>query len=262
MTRPAVQIERGTILPSIQQVNHLAEIINRHERGLILCGPNRPNGNFPATVAALAEATGYPILADPLSGVRFGVAAATGLVCGGYESYLQGGNAPWAAADVVIRFGAVPTSKWLNSYLSNKPPTHLIHIRDNGIWADDLHLVTYFLQADPTSTCRQLIATLPHRNRSAWTESVLAAETTSQQVARAYCDDHFFDGAIVNAVVDALPVGTRLMIGNSLPVRHLDQFGYPGTRPCQIFGNRGASGIDGVTSTALGIAAAMTCHWF
>ena len=46
--RPTVQIERGTIIPSTEQVNHLAEIINRHERGLILCGPNCPGGNFPA----------------------------------------------------------------------------------------------------------------------------------------------------------------------------------------------------------------------
>jgi 2-succinyl-5-enolpyruvyl-6-hydroxy-3-cyclohexene-1-carboxylate synthase len=53
-----------------------------------------------------------------------------------------------------------------------------------------------------------------------------------------------------------LPAGARLMIGNSLPIRHLDQFGRPSATPRQIFGNRGASGIDGVTSTALGIAAA------
>jgi len=74
-------------------------------------------------------------------------------------------------------------------------------------------------------------------------------------VTRCYFAEQFFDGTAVVAVVDALPAGARLMIGNSLPVRHLDQFGAPNQQPIHIFGNRGTSGIDGVTSTALGIAA-------
>ncbi len=255
-TRPTVRMERGLIAPSAAQIDDLATLIGDHERGLIVCGPNCPGSTFPQAVAALAKSSGYPILADPLSGVRFGPAAATGLVSGGYESYLQGGKAPWATPEVVIRFGAVPTAKWLNSYLSSNPPQYLIHVRDNGIWADDLHLVSYFLQADAAMTCEQLVAALPQRSRSAWTNEILAAEATSQQIGQQYCREHFFDGAVVNAVVAALPAGARLMIGNSLPIRHLDQFGFPVTTPFQVFGNRGASGIDGVTSTALGIAAA------
>lgn len=254
--RPTVRMERGIIAPSAAQIDDLAALIGDRERGLIVCGPNCPGGAFPQAVAALAESSGYPILADPLSGVRFGPAAATGLVSGGYESYLQGGKAPWAAPEIVIRFGAVPTAKWLNSYLSNNPPQHLIHIRDNGIWADDLHLVSYFLQADATMTCEAVAAARPQRSRSAWTNEILAAEATSQAIVQRYCQAHFFDGAVVNAVVNALPAGARLMIGNSLPIRHLDQFGLPAPKPLQLFGNRGASGIDGVTSTALGIAAA------
>jgi len=254
--RPTVRMARGDLLPTAAQVDEVVSILNRHERGLIVCGPNCPGASFPEAVAALAEATGYPILADPLSGVRFGRAAQTGLLCGGYESYLQGGKAPWAAPDVVIRFGAVPTSKWLNSYLSNNPPTHLIHIRENGVWADDLHLVSYFLQADAARSCQLLCAALSPRPRTAWAQDLLSAEATSQQISARYCQEHFFDGAVVKAVVDALPAGARLMIGNSLPIRHLDQWVAPGPVPLHVFGNRGASGIDGVTSTALGIAAA------
>jgi len=255
LMRSFVQMSRGVMVPTPEQVNAIIAVVEQYERGLIICGPNCPGGSFPQTLAALATATGYPILADPLSGVRFGAVAATGLVCGGYESYLRGGHAPWAAPDVVIRFGAVPTAKWLNSYLTNHPPQHLIHIRDNGIWADDLHLVTDFVQADAATTCQALVEQLPPRDGSAWAEAILSVESTSQQIVQQYCEEHFFDGAVVRAVVEALPAGARLMIGNSLPVRHLDQFGQPGTRPRQIFGNRGASGIDGITSTALGIAA-------
>jgi len=260
LSRPAVQIERGVMQPTAQQIERVTTLIAQYERGLIVCGPGCPGGDFPTAVAALAQASGYGLMADPLSGVRFGPAVDSGLVMGGYESYLQGGKAAWGAPAVVIRFGAVPTAKWLNSYLSNNPPAHYLHIRDNGIWADDSHLVNTFVQADAAILCQGVVAQLTQQGllgrESNWTAQLKQAELQSQQLTAAYCAEHFFDGAVVAAVVAALPAGARLFIGNSLPVRHLDQFGLPHARSLQIFGNRGASGIDGVTSSALGVAAA------
>ncbi len=262
--RSTVQIERGRVTASPEQVAALTTLVQQHERGLIVCGPGRATPEFARAVVALAKATGYPILADPLAGLRFGAAAESGLVLGGYESYLRGGTPPWGGADLVLRFGAVPTSKWLNSYLEQEPPAHVVHVRANGIWADDLHLVTHFLQAEPAAVCEQLAAAIANRKRTdsaepangAWLQRWLAAEARARQLVHDYCDAHFFDGAAVRTVLDALPRGARLMVGNSLPVRHLDQFGLPTACPITVYGNRGASGIDGVTSTALGIAAA------
>lgn len=256
LARPAVQIKRGIIAPTADQLNELVSIINNHERGVIICGPGCPGGDFPAAVAQLAMVSGYPLVADPLSGVRFGEPVASGLVLGGYETYLQSDKLPWAKPEVVLRFGAVPTAKWLNSYISAAAPAYFIHIRDNGVWADDSHLVNYFLQADPATVCAQLVNTLPPRPAAVWTKALQQTEATCQEVTKNYLDDHFFDGAVVSTVVARLPAGARLMIGNSLPVRHLDQVGAPKTQPLLVYGNRGASGIDGVTSTALGIAAA------
>ena len=256
LARPAVQIDRGLIAPTAAQLEHLASIISGYERGLIICGPGCPGGAFPAAVAQLATVSGYPLVTDPLSGVRFGEPVESGLVLGGYETYLQSGKLPWPKPDVVLRFGAVPTAKWLNSYVSAAAPAHFIHIRDNGIWADDSHLVTYFLQADSATVCAQLADALPARAASSWAAAWQQTEATCQEVTKNYLEDHFFDGTVVSTVVERLPTGARLMIGNSLPVRHLDQLGAPKAQPLLVYGNRGASGIDGVTSTALGIAAA------
>ncbi len=87
--RPYTTIERGIMQPTEEQLSFLAEAITSHRRGLIICGPRCPAGDFPEAVTQLAGAAGYPILADPLSGVRFGPQVDTAHVLGGYETFLQ-----------------------------------------------------------------------------------------------------------------------------------------------------------------------------
>src|SRR5690606_32338455 len=82
-------IERGLLQPTPAQVSALADLLAAHPRGLIVCGPRCPAGDFPAAVAALSQQTGYPILADALSGVRFGPWVDEAVVCGGGESSLR-----------------------------------------------------------------------------------------------------------------------------------------------------------------------------
>ncbi len=131
----------------------LAKLIDQHEKGMIICGPRCPGGSFPEAVASLSKKSAYPIFADPLSGVRFGTWVHDVImfgVFGGYETFY---NAVWLDAlgddppDVVIRFGQVPTSKWLNGHLEHAQPKHYIQVSESGVWADDLHLTTEFIQS-------------------------------------------------------------------------------------------------------------------
>ncbi len=255
-------ITKGQLAPTRAQLGDLADTINRHERGLIVCGPRCPEGNFPAAVAGLSQISGYPILADPLSGVRWGRHVAGTAVSGAYETYLQSktpgvsekplGSDP----EVIIRFGAVPTSKWLNDYLGRIHPAQRIHVRENGVWADDSHLTTLFLQVNEELLCYELAHQVTPRMATAWTKQVMATETAVWQTLDQHLFTPYFDASVVADTVAALPDNARLFAGNSLPIRHLDQYGRPGPRHLRTYGNRGASGIDGNTSTALGIAAA------
>lgn len=247
---------RGQLVLAERQIAALAAFITEHPRGLIVCGPRCPGGDFPAAVVALSHAAGYPILADPLSGVRFGPWLAETVVSGGYENYLAGDGPGWEPPQVIVRFGAVPTSKALNTYLERVAPEHQLHIRSSGVWADDSHRVTRFLQADEALTCRLLAAQLRPRPDQSWPARVRATERATWQALAEELHAHFFDGAVVADVVESLPPDSLLFVGNSLAVRHLDQFARPSTKPVHAFANRGASGIDGNTSTALGLAAA------
>ena len=67
-----------------------------------------------------------------------------------------------------------------------------------------------------------------------------------------------FDGSVAAALLDQLPPDATLFVGNSLAIRHVDQFGQPQRKPLRLFANRGASGIDGNLSTFLGLLASQT----
>ncbi len=247
---------RGVLVPTSEQVKEVAALVYAHERGWIVCGPwaGRPPHSLIEAIAELGRRTGYPVFADPLSGLRFGPHTGSSPIIGNYESFLQhdtGLDAP----EVVIRFGAVPTSKYLNEYLEGIAPPSQIHVRSSGVWGDDSHRVNFFLQVDEAFFCTE-VAERCQRGLSDWGASVLAADERCQRRQAQFLQENWFDVCAVAAAVDVLPDDCNLFVGNSLPVRHVDQFSRPDGRRIRVYGNRGASGIDGIASSALGAAAA------
>jgi 2-succinyl-5-enolpyruvyl-6-hydroxy-3-cyclohexene-1-carboxylate synthase len=253
--------------------HYLDEILSKYRKGVIICGPDHFDGTSLLEIAYFSYTVGYPILADPLSGLRFvdyEVEDTKVSAIGGYETFLNGTILEYP--DVVIRFGQVPTSQWLNNYLERAKPKHYIQVSESGTWADDLHLTTDFVQIAPSDFCTFLRYEMLRRRKQEvatghqpsppdvisgdswigmWKDSEGATwEATTQAINSG--DD--FDAAFVYDLIEALPDNAHLFAGNSLPIRHIDQFGKPSAKNVHVFGNRGASGIDGNTSTALGIA--------
>jgi 2-succinyl-5-enolpyruvyl-6-hydroxy-3-cyclohexene-1-carboxylate synthase len=261
----------GKLLPTNEQLEWLTAVLTQHPRGLIICGPRCPGGAFPAAVTALARQTGYPLLADPLSGVRFfnrrdaenaeqksvpSVKSVDDLPLSGYETFMQG-DPGWSAPEVIVRFGQVPTSKWLNAYLDIISPAIRLHIRENGVWADDSHRTTHFWQLNETAVCQTLLTRLQnHQPDPTWPQTIHATEQATWHALQTQLSQHWFDGAAIATLLEMLPEDANLLIGNSLPTRHLDQYGRSRSKTLYIFGNRGASGIDGNIATGLGVAQA------
>ena len=254
---PHTHISRGRLSPTDEQLATVTAAAG--QPGIIICGPGCPGGDFPVAVATLAARLGWPILADPLSGLRHGAHVVEGPVLGGYPLWLPalGARRPRPAA--ILRFGAVPTSAALSAWLeASAPPTH-IHVRDDGQWADDLHLTHTLIQADPTLFCTQMVDALKDAPPAPprWiTFLQRVEEATWAAVDQALADRPLFDGGAIARALAALPEDAVVFAGNSMPVRYIDAFDRPDTRPIALYGNRGASGIDGNVSTALGLAAA------
>jgi 2-succinyl-5-enolpyruvyl-6-hydroxy-3-cyclohexene-1-carboxylate synthase len=254
---PYVRVHAGRLAPSAALVSGLARELAASPRGVIVCGPQADPLLAPA-VAGLAERFGYPILADPLSGVRFG-GHDRSLVVDAYDAFLRdAATLERLEPQVVLRFGALPTSKPVQQYLQRYPSARQVLI-DPGGWRDPTGLVSDVLHVDPRLLCEALVA------HSAWQPFSREWTRRWQQVnavARAAVEAHLvgadelFEGKIFASLLPLLPGNATVYAGNSMPVRDLDTFSATTGQPLRCLSNRGANGIDGVVSSALGASAA------
>jgi len=250
------QLGRGTLQLSDGQLGRLKALCQIASQGLIVCGPRCPGGGFAQALVALSKALGYPILADGLSGVRFGPHVEPGAtVLGAHQTLLSVAGLP--DPQVVLRFGAMPVSAQLGRALERWAALRQLSISDDGLWTDATHSQSELLWADPEHACRALVDALgdPPSPTTAWLTRWQAAEQTCWQRLGQRCEGRFCEQTVVRDVVSQLPAGGRLFVSNSLPVRHLDQFVPPSPKPITVFANRGASGIDGIVSSAAGVCA-------
>lgn len=261
---PYTLFSRGRMVPDEYQVEQIGKRLQSHPQGFIICGPDPFAHAYEKEVLQLAYATGYPILADPLSNLRLGKIGSEGMVLGAYHTWLPLLGRLLPPAEAIIRFGAVPTSSELSHYLDSLDPALHIHVREDGRWADDLHRTQTHIQADPAAFCNALSAYLSPGASHAqpdWAKQIQLVESAVwKALDQAIAQAPLFDGSAVSRLIAALPEDTILFAGNSMPVRHIDTYAQPATRNVSIFGNRGASGIDGNVSTALGLAAGSGRH--
>ena len=247
--------------PAAGDVAALASLVGERRRGLIVAGPQHAADSVQA-ITGLAAALGYPILADPLSQLRRGPHDRSHVIAG-YDAMLRAPAGPDLRPEVVLRVGRTPTSKALGTFLAGLVDAEQVVIAEPGRWNDPDLRATRSLDADPTAVCRRLLGAVaaPPAPDAAW----LAAWRERERRACQAVDSGLGDAGLgegltepgaIRDLLDALPPGAAIVAGNSMPIRDLDTVLRPGPAPLHVYGNRGASGIDGVVSTALGIAAA------
>src|SRR5690606_28188645 len=121
--------------------------------------------------------------------------------------------------------------------------------------------IYHLLREEPYARAERVAQQQSHATTRAIDEAWIEQFTRAEAAAWEVIDDEltnntYFDSAVLADVVDLLPDHAMLFVASSLPVRHLDQFGKPNTKALRVFANRGASGIDGTISSALGAGAA------
>jgi 2-succinyl-5-enolpyruvyl-6-hydroxy-3-cyclohexene-1-carboxylate synthase len=247
----------------------LADRLAATERGLIVAGP-QDDPDLAAPLARLAAATGYPILADPLSQVRVGPHARSLVVATGDLLARPGRWIDAHRPELVIRFGAMPTSKPILQMLQATRPALLV-VDGGGGWRESALLPATLVHADEALLADGLAAELRGRRgvedsaaaTSTWTADWLAADRAAAGalagwLARAPASTEPFEPRPFSLLADLMPDGGIIWAGSSMPARDMDAYLPGGPRPIRCYSNRGANGIDGVVSSALGAAAANT----
>lgn len=258
---PYVQVEPRGQEADRATVELLATRLQEADRPLVVAGPtNRPVDGGAAR--RLARALSLPLLADPLSGARF-VASAEGPVLARYDLYLRAPEVRAVLApDLVVRVGRRPTSQAVEELIQEALGVEQIVVDPGGVWKDHPSAASRYLRVEPAPLLDAVRRTLEEdpgaeaagRRGSTWGESWRAAEEAARRSVRRAFMGEPFEGAVVHEVSAAVPAGGVLFIGSSLPVRDLDAFGAVRELPLRAIGNRGASGIDGGVSTAVGAA--------
>lgn len=207
-------------------------------RGLIVAG----EGDYePSALFALSQRMGWPILATAMSGLRDLGAVTT------YHHLLVSGIPPSLRPEMVVTVGRTGPSDRLAALTA--PGIPQISIDRWGAWHDPRRQATSMLQADPVATLERLASTVTadpnwragwmsaeHAMRAALDEAIgVGEQPTGPSVARALSD-----------------VGWEILVAaSSMPIRDVDAHT---VREGLIQANRGASGIDGLVSTGLGVA--------
>ncbi|WP_300451438.1 2-succinyl-5-enolpyruvyl-6-hydroxy-3-cyclohexene-1-carboxylic-acid synthase [Accumulibacter sp.] len=257
--RPAiVPLARPRLLPDARAIAHSAAAISGRP-GVIVCGGADCPPGFADAVTALAAQLDCPLFAEPLSNLRFGSHDRSRLsVC--YDAFLR--QPFWSTSarpEWVLRFGAFPVTRTLQEWVAGAAPARQIVVTPDSRWSDPPHAAGTLIAADPTAACQALLACDLQPAPVGWRAVFVRAEARAAALIRRCRAQENFEGALIPALLHALPPGYRLFCGNSLAIRALDAFSGSSAKPLHLFGNRGASGIDGNLSTALGIATHGPC---
>jgi 2-succinyl-5-enolpyruvyl-6-hydroxy-3-cyclohexene-1-carboxylate synthase len=238
----------------------LARELRAAERGVLLFGPDGTQPGEAAAAVRLAARLGWPLIADPASGLRAGRGLEDALVSGADLLLRDAATAAALGPDLVLRFGSLPTSKAVATWLAGAPAARLWLVDPAAAHRDPTHRAERVLASDAAG----LAALLGH--------DAVPAPATQRWRARWQLADRAARGAVETALAgdprllapqlaqrlwSALPADAVLYLANSMPIRDVDAFAGPRAAPLRVLANRGVNGIDGQVSAALGAAAAL-----
>jgi 2-succinyl-5-enolpyruvyl-6-hydroxy-3-cyclohexene-1-carboxylate synthase len=211
------------------------------ERGVVVCGDGTAD---PAAAAALAESAAWPLLAEPSSGARHGPVA-----LGAYQYLLD--SAEFMSAhrpDVIVSAGRAGLTRGQQALLRGPVGRHVVLSQGPGRWSDPARSATAVAH-------RVLLRGMPAVRPSDWLQSWRNADAAARAAADKVlaADGALSEPLLARSVAAALPAEALLWVASSLPARDLDRHMEPRSG-LRVLASRGASGIDGLASSAIGAA--------
>lgn len=280
--RPWVELREHSSAPDADDVQALAERIAAAPRGAIVCGAvagqgataggpaagagdptptergsiaaGEPADTLAEAVARLAAVSGWPILAEPTSGLRCGEHDRSHVVAHYDVALRDEAFAERVRPDLVLRIGDMPTSKPLRSWLAGLDQ---VVVDPHAAWNEPTRTAATLLHADPVRTCDALAAAIEVRGTSVDSRWAGLWRDADAVVSSAFAESpESFEARAYAGIEGALPEGALVWVSSSMPIRYVESYFPTSARPIRFLSNRGANGIDGVVASAAGAARA------
>uniref|UniRef100_A0A0D9VHL4 Mandelate racemase/muconate lactonizing enzyme C-terminal domain-containing protein n=1 Tax=Leersia perrieri TaxID=77586 RepID=A0A0D9VHL4_9ORYZ len=269
-------------------VMEVLEIVKKAKQGLLLVGAIHTDDDIWA-VALLARHLSWPVAADVLSGLRMRKVLNSSLKLDKSilfidhidQMLLSESVKSWISPDVIVQIGSRITSKRVGTYLESCSPTSYILIDAHPCRHDPSHVVTHRIQATIAEFAASLWQCNFQRKTSRWSDilKVLNSAVSQEIMFQVHSECSLTEPYVAHVIGDALDGDAAIFVGNSMVIRDLDMFGkgwidhsknvndammhhFPGFLGAPVAGNRGASGIDGLLSTAIGFSIGSNKHVF
>ncbi|MEG8946641.1 2-succinyl-5-enolpyruvyl-6-hydroxy-3-cyclohexene-1-carboxylic-acid synthase [Rosettibacter firmus] len=239
-------------------IDKVLKKLTHFEKGLIIVGYNNYDNQFSNLCARLSSKLKYPVFADASSGLRCCNHSQKNVI-ENFTSLIRSKNYKKEFdPEIIIQFGGTPTSNIVQNFFKESKAEKII-VNEFGDKNDPSLTARTILKIKPEEFCQLILEKINLQKltrRQDWFEKNIKLNEIAETIKRREFqkEEINFEGKIIYELYNLLPSKSNLMISNSLPIRDADFFVSCTNKQINIFSNRGASGIDGINSTALGIA--------
>ena len=237
----------------------LAAELRHVERGVLLFGPDHWDPSLAAAAHALSAALGWPIIADPASGLRAGTPFDGAVIHAADLLLRDSGVAAALRPELIVRFGGQPTSASVVAWIARHSTAEIWLVDPANGFRDPQHRARRWLRAGSRQFCELATSAAAAVTAStSWLVQWQHADRIARAAAAAAIESEsrFLTPHIARALWSGLPAGALLYVANSMAIREIDLFAGPRKPALRVLANRGVNGIDGQVSAALGAAAA------
>jgi 2-succinyl-5-enolpyruvyl-6-hydroxy-3-cyclohexene-1-carboxylate synthase len=257
---PAIRFSGGRVSAEAADVRELVALVRSHERGVVCCGPMDAEPELIDAIVAFSRAAGWPVLADPASQLRSADSGPNSVILDMGDALTRSpGFVTKMRPEVVLRIGGTPVSKAQRLWIESAAPAAIWWLDEGGHWGEPSHRATRVVRGGGASLLALAATELAaHGGRaSAWCRRLEDLNATARKVmSDVVQDEQTYSGLSIAATIcERMPAESLLFASNSMSIRLLDLAFSNRTDPLRVLCNRGASGIDGITSSALGAAA-------
>ncbi|NLT50558.1 MAG: 2-succinyl-5-enolpyruvyl-6-hydroxy-3-cyclohexene-1-carboxylic-acid synthase [Ignavibacteria bacterium] len=242
-----------------EELSTVANQILNYRRGTIFCGIDNYSEEDFNRIIDLAEVSGYPILADVSSGLSFGRSENKEIISN-HPLFLKDISITQKLQpELILQFGRASVNNSVLDFYKNSKCSKIL-VNKFGDLNDPSKTAEKIIKMKPANFCNEILQIIKEKEiekNTGWLDEFIRLDEKTEKIKSNFLDetDLSFEGNTIQKIIANLPENCNLILGNSMPIRDFELFCGKVKKRINVFPNRGASGIDGLISTALGISA-------